>query len=118
MAEHKQPGVADEELSVKNAEYLTVVPKTASSSLQPEDVTEDVAAHLAQRFKIGDSYTRREAMRLRWKIDFRLIPLLFLNVVLPAMDKVSHSTGALYGLRGDLHLVGEQYSWVGSIFYV
>lgn len=33
------------------------------------------------------------------------------------MDKVSHAKAAVYGLQKDLHLVGDQYSWLGSIFY-
>jgi len=79
---------------------------------------EDVAAELAEMFEGGKGYTRKEVWRLRWKLDIRLIPILWFNVLLPAMDKVSHATGALYGLRTDLHLVGDQYSWIGSIFYV
>jgi hypothetical protein len=34
---------------------------------------------------------------------------------LGAVDKVEISTAALYGFRSDNHLVGQQYSWVGSI---
>lgn len=79
---------------------------------------EDVAAELAEMFEGGEGYTPKEVWRLRWKLDIRLIPILWFNVLLPAMDKVSHATAALYGLKTDLHLVGDQYSWIGSIFYV
>lgn len=34
---------------------------------------------------------------------------------LGAVDKVSLSTAAIYGLKDDLHLVGQQFSWAGSI---
>lgn len=78
----------------------------------------DVAAELAEMFEGGEGYSRKEVMRLRWKLDLRLIPILWFNVLLPAMDKVSNGTAALYGLRQDLNLVGDQYAWVGSIFYV
>ncbi|KIW62037.1 hypothetical protein PV05_02090 [Exophiala xenobiotica] len=78
---------------------------------------EDVAAELAEMFQGGEGYTSREVWRLRWKLDIRLIPILWFNVLLPAMDKVSHATAALYGLKTDLHLVGDQYSWIGSVFY-
>lgn len=33
------------------------------------------------------------------------------------MDKVIISNAAIYGLRDDTHLIGDQFSWVGSIFY-
>ncbi|KUL85747.1 hypothetical protein ZTR_08472 [Talaromyces verruculosus] len=84
-------------------------------SIRNSDV--DVAAGLAEMFEGGEGYTRKEVVRLRWKLDLRLIPILWFNVLLPAMDKVSNGTAALYGLRQDLHLVGTQYAWVGSIFY-
>ncbi|KAK2036821.1 putative allantoate permease [Colletotrichum somersetense] len=61
--------------------------------------------------------TRITEFRLRWKLDLRLIPLLWLNITLPAMDKVTPSTAALYGFREDLSLKGDEYAWVGSAFY-
>ena len=82
---------------------------------EPEN---DIAAGLAQTFEGGQGYSQKEVQRLRWKLDIRLIPLLWFNILLPAMDKVSHGTAALYGLKKDIHLVGDQYSWIGSIFYV
>lgn len=90
--------------------------KQHGASIRNVDV--DVAAGLAEMFEGGEGYTRKEVMRLRWKLDLRLIPILWFNVLLPAMDKVSNGTAALYELRQDLHLVGNQYAWVGSIFYV
>lgn len=32
-----------------------------------------------------------------------------------SIDKVALGTAALYGLREDNNLVGQQYSWLGSI---
>jgi hypothetical protein len=69
-------------------------------------------------FEGGQGYSKEEVWRLRWKLDLRLIPILWFNVLLPAMDKVSHATAALYGLKTDLNLVGNQYAWIGSVFYV
>ena len=34
-----------------------------------------------------------------------------------AVDKVAVGTAAVIGLRTDLHLVGQQYSWSSSITY-
>ena len=78
----------------------------------------DVAAGLVQRFANEPDYDRVEERRVRLKIDFRLVPFLFLNITLPAMDKITTSTAALYGLREDTGLTGDKYSWVGSAFYV
>jgi hypothetical protein len=38
-----------------------------------------------------------------------------MTATLGAVDKVAISTAAIYGLKHDLHLVGQQYSWAGSI---
>lgn len=79
----------------------------------------DLAADLlAERFTNEPPYDREEELKLRFKLDMRLIPFLFLNITLPAMDKVTPATGALYGLREDLGLKGDEYAWVGSAFYV
>ncbi|KAF5009778.1 hypothetical protein FDECE_4051 [Fusarium decemcellulare] len=77
----------------------------------------DIAAELATQFANEPDYDRKEEVRLRWKLDLRLIPILWLNITLPAMDKITPATGALYGLREDTGLVGDQYAWVGSSFY-
>ena len=80
-----------------------------------EDV--DVAALLADRLG-EETFSRTEENSLRWKLDFRLVPILWLNVTFAAVDKVSTATAALYGMRADCHLTGDRYAWVGSAFYV
>ncbi|KIW16106.1 hypothetical protein PV08_06157 [Exophiala spinifera] len=59
--------------------------------------------------------TRAQEKRLKRKIDWILLPMLFLTATLGAVDKVALSTAAIYGLRTDANLVGQQYSWLGSI---
>ena len=78
----------------------------------------DIAASYANQFSGENAYTRKEETRLRWKLDLRLVPLLWFNVTLGAMDKVTTATAALYGFRKDTDLTGDRYAWVGSAFYV
>ncbi|PCG93307.1 Major facilitator superfamily domain, general substrate transporter [Penicillium occitanis (nom. inval.)] len=64
--------------------------------------------------------TPNDAARIRRivrKIDWRLIPLLFFTYMLNFMDKTILSSASVFGLINDTHLVGQQYSWVSSIFY-
>ncbi|KAF2805001.1 putative allantoate permease [Mytilinidion resinicola] len=77
----------------------------------------DIAAAYAGQLDGENAYTRKEQVRLRWKLDLRLVPLLWFNVTLGAMDKVTTSTAALYGMKKDTDLTGDRYSWVGSAFY-
>jgi MFS transporter, ACS family, allantoate permease len=58
-----------------------------------------------------------ESRKLLWKIDLILIPLLSISVIIAAVDKVIISNAAIYGMKEDTNLVGDQFSWVGSIFY-
>jgi MFS transporter, ACS family, allantoate permease len=42
----------------------------------------DVAAAYAHHLTGENAYTRKEATRLRWKLDLRLVPLLWFNITL------------------------------------
>jgi ACS family allantoate permease-like MFS transporter len=42
----------------------------------------DVAAAYAHHLSGENAYTRKEATRLRWKLDLRLVPLLWFNITL------------------------------------
>lgn len=80
----------------------------------------DVAAKFLQELDpavLAEPITPAEARKLLWKVDLILIPLIMSTCVLAAVDKVIISNAAIYGMRADTHLVGNEYSWVGSIFY-
>ncbi|KKY24550.1 putative allantoate permease [Phaeomoniella chlamydospora] len=66
---------------------------------------------------LADPITPEEARKVLWKVDLIMIPLITITVVLAAVDKVIISNAAIYGMKEDTHLVGNEYSWVGSIFY-
>ena len=93
-------------------------PKDVSSGQVQHHSDEDVAAAYADRLEGENAYTRKEERRLRWKIDLQLCFILFLNISIPAMDKITTSTAALYGMKTATDLTGDRYSWVGSAFYV
>ncbi|KAI0880855.1 putative allantoate permease [Annulohypoxylon maeteangense] len=60
---------------------------------------------------------KNEARRILRRIDWRIMPLLFLTYALNFMDKTILSSAAVFGLRQDTHLKGSNYSWVSSVFY-
>ncbi|KAL5048092.1 hypothetical protein BDW71DRAFT_213841 [Aspergillus fruticulosus] len=62
----------------------------------------------------SDAYMRR----LRWKIDLFLLPLMWLCYGTQQADKTSISVQAVFGIREDTHLVGDQYNWLTTIFYL
>ncbi|KAF2756557.1 MFS general substrate transporter [Pseudovirgaria hyperparasitica] len=56
--------------------------------------------------------------RVLRKIDLALLPLLLTIYFLQSLDKTSLSYASVFGLLDDANLVGDQYSWLGSIVYV
>ncbi|KAH7254173.1 major facilitator superfamily domain-containing protein [Fusarium redolens] len=66
----------------------------------------------------GNMIDDEAANKVLAKIDRTIIPLLFITYMLNFMDKVILSSAAVFGLREDTHLKGQQYSWVGSVFYL
>ncbi|CAL1710357.1 unnamed protein product [Somion occarium] len=52
------------------------------------------------------------------KIDLWLMPVIVMVYFLQQLDKSSLSYTSVFGIADDTHLVGSQYSWLGSIVYV
>ncbi|KAF5632059.1 major facilitator superfamily domain protein [Fusarium sp. NRRL 52700] len=96
---------------------------TASSIVIEQDLDEslsDVAAKFLAELPphiVDAPITPEESRKLLWKIDLILLPLLGISVLIAAVDKVIISNAAIYGLTTDTKLVGNEFSWVGSIFY-
>ncbi|KAJ6085393.1 major facilitator superfamily domain-containing protein [Penicillium canescens] len=62
--------------------------------------------------------TPAEERKLVWKIDLHLVPLMFVLYLFQYLDKTSLGYTAIMGIIQDAKLVGTQYSWVSSFFYV
>ncbi len=56
--------------------------------------------------------------RLLRKIDLYICPLMCILYACQFMDKNTNSSAAIMGLRTDLHMVANQYSWTGTAFYL
>ncbi|KAL4907802.1 hypothetical protein BDW74DRAFT_166435 [Aspergillus multicolor] len=63
-------------------------------------------------------YTEAQYKRLLRKIDRYLIPMMFFCYGIQQTDKTSISIQALFGMRTDLGLHGQQYQWLTTIFYI
>lgn len=83
----------------------------ASEQVGPE--TAPGSQSFAGHHEIDDA----AAKRIMRKIDWHIIPLLFITYVFNFMDKTILSSAAVFGLKKDTNLVGQQYSWVSSVFY-
>ncbi|KAH8658487.1 major facilitator superfamily domain-containing protein [Xylariales sp. PMI_506] len=63
-------------------------------------------------------FTEDEYKALLKKIDRWLLPLMFCCYGIQQTDKTATGTQAIFGLRTDLGLQGQQYNWLTTIFYV
>ncbi|KAK4870069.1 hypothetical protein LT330_005123 [Penicillium expansum] len=55
--------------------------------------------------------------RILRKLDLRILPMMLITYGLQFLDKALLGYAAVYSMREDTHLHGQQYSWIGSIFY-
>ncbi|KAH8172954.1 major facilitator superfamily protein [Sarocladium implicatum] len=61
--------------------------------------------------------TPEEAKRVLRKIDLHVVPVLFGSYMLQYLDKNSLNFASVYGLQEGTNLHGQDYSWLGTIFY-
>ena len=108
-----------------NEVHSTTIPDKASS--EAVETTEDMkmgsksgmdkaAAMLASGERV--IVTPEENARILRKIDLVILPILLAVYCLQSLDKTSLSYASVFGLIQDTHLVGNQFSWLGSIVYI
>lgn len=56
--------------------------------------------------------------KVRRKIDLFVLPLMCALMSCQLMDKSTNSYASIIGLRSDLKMTSQEYSWVGSAFYL
>lgn len=80
---------------------------------------EDIAKRFVEeREAMYADITEEEEKKVVRKNDWILLPILFFTCTMGAVDKVSLSTAAIYGLKESANLHGQQYSWLGSIIFI
>ncbi|KAL0941808.1 major facilitator superfamily transporter [Colletotrichum truncatum] len=78
---------------------------------------EDKRSHDETHFNESEVLTPALNRRLLMKTDLVVLPCAVLSMTLAFLDKNALGFAAVYGLRQDTNLKGQEYSWLGSIFY-
>lgn len=87
---------------------------------QQYDAAATFFAELARRpdgEELMAPWTEAEERAIKRKLDFIVLPLVTCSLLLGGVDKVILGTSATFGLRTDLGLVGQDYSWASSIIF-
>ncbi|KAI9633473.1 putative MFS transporter [Dioszegia hungarica] len=82
--------------------------------LADSKVEANIATLAAEPDQEVDEQTSKRIGRM---LDKHLMPLICFTYILQSLDKGSLGYGAIWGLRTDLRLTADEYSWLGSLFY-
>ncbi|EHK16514.1 uncharacterized protein TRIVIDRAFT_195440 [Trichoderma virens Gv29-8] len=88
---------------------------------QPGDMKENAVDEKASNPEldtVNANYTEAEYKRVLWKVDLVLLPFMWLCSGTQAADKSSISAQATFGLLRDTNLVGQQFSWLTTAFFL
>ncbi|SCU90878.1 LAFA_0F00650g1_1 [Lachancea sp. 'fantastica'] len=78
----------------------------------------DEALNFALQLSDGKEIDPEADRKLTRKIDFVVFPVMALVYAAQFLDKTSMSYAAVMGLRSDMKMEGNMYSWSGTSFYL
>ncbi|KAL4784161.1 putative allantoate permease [Aspergillus varians] len=101
---------------VQDSKTVHLTAEAAIKAVKAGDQDVDIAAQILADYadEMRDGWSEEEEKKLIRRVDWRLVPVLFVCATLSGLDKTAISAAAIYNLRDDLNLTGSQYSWVGS----
>lgn len=98
----------------KSAFKQPTIDEKSASPIESDAIAFD---HDGDTIKESD-YSDEDYKQLLRKVDRFLLPLMWFCYGVQQTDKTSLGTQAIFGLREDTHLHGQQYSWLTTIFYI
>ncbi|KAJ9137934.1 MFS general substrate transporter [Pleurostoma richardsiae] len=72
---------------------------------------------LQQSLQYDEAQLERDAIRVKRKLDFLVLPMMMTTYMLSFLDKQTLNYSNAYGLQADTHMKGDDYSWVASALY-
>jgi hypothetical protein len=64
------------------------------------------------------TWTEEEETRVRRKLDLQIVPMVTLLYLLCFLDRSNIGNARIQGMEKDLKLVGYQFNWALSVFYI
>ena len=106
-----------DEVSIADGDVITSVKSPSGKEVVVKGNDIDIAMNLAMQLDSED-LDPRDDRKLFWKASLYILPLICLLYAVQFMDKITNSGASIMGLRTDMKMVGDQYSWTGSAFYL
>lgn len=109
--------MATNEVSVE-ADKITTIQGSPTYGASTPSTTSDLDDDY-QLYKRGDDQELdvAESKKVLRKLDRRIVPILFFIYLLQYLDKNGINYASVYGLQKGTNLHGQNYNWLGSIFY-
>ncbi|KFY45574.1 hypothetical protein V495_02905 [Pseudogymnoascus sp. VKM F-4514 (FW-929)] len=76
-----------------------------------------IYAEALARYPTDESIDQKDETKLKRKLDRRILPLLGICYFFYYVDKTTLSYAAIFGIKDDLPLRNDEYSWLSSLFY-
>ncbi|CAK7568367.1 MAG: hypothetical protein SEPTF4163_006355 [Sporothrix epigloea] len=84
---------------------------------QRVDLNELGKSYYQQSLQYDEEQLKRDAVKVRRKLDFIVLPLMMTTYMLSFLDKQTLNYSNAYGLQADTHMKGNNYAWVSSALY-
>ncbi|KAI6088691.1 MFS general substrate transporter [Hypoxylon rubiginosum] len=81
------------------------------------DLNELGKGMLEQSLQYDRAQLEADAVKVRWKLDLMVLPMMMCTYMLSFLDKQTLNYSNAYGLQADTHMSGDNYSWVASALY-
>ncbi|OBT65510.1 hypothetical protein VE03_05032 [Pseudogymnoascus sp. 23342-1-I1] len=110
----------NEKTVVGGSETDTTSPASPTVGAERErgDDLDDAFKYLHDHADAGGESTSINLVALRRKIDWRIVPIMFACYVLQFLDKVVINYAAVMGINKDLGLTKNNFTNVGSAFFI
>ena len=79
---------------------------------------EDVTKSESQVQAPARRFTEEEEEIVIRKLDWHLMPLIFVLYSLSVLDRSNLGNAKIAGMQKDIDLSGNRYAWLGTIFYI
>lgn len=68
--------------------------------------------------RLAPTYTEAEENAVIRKLDWHLLPLIFVLYSLSVLDRSNLGNARISGMEDDIDLSGTRYDWLGTTFYI